>query len=231
MADCPRNKDLRESTAVLDRLAAGAVDTLEFCSLWQRAGGALYRRAGGAKHDGAWAEGVLTRAEIEERLVDADTAKRMAITPLLDGGLTDTGVNLRVGFSVVHLAGNFATAGEPDLTIADSGRMSLPRLWRAAARVPLGERFVVQPGATVVIATLEWVLLPWDCLGQVITRPSYGRLGLITPAATAVRPGVMEPIALEVVNVGVSAISLTPGVSLAHLVVTSGDTCGADKPV
>lgn len=43
-----------------------------------------------------------------------------------------------------------------------------------------GDVFHLHPGQLVLAATLEYLVMPPDLAAQVITRSSYGRLGLIS---------------------------------------------------
>jgi deoxycytidine triphosphate deaminase len=72
----------------------------------------------------------------------------------------------------------------------------------------------------VLAATLEYVVLPGDLGAQVITRSSYGRLGLITATAIQIHPLFRGCLTLELVNLGALPISLYPGERVAQLVLS-----------
>ncbi len=82
-----------------------------------------------------------------------------------------------------------------------------------------GERFILHPGELVLAATLEYIVTPQDVVAQVITRSSYGRLGLITATAVQVQPGSRGCITLELVNHGDTPIALSPGARVAQLML------------
>jgi len=80
----------------------------------------------------------------------------------------------------------------------------------------------------VLAATLEYVVLPYDLAAQVVTRSSYGRIGLITATAVQVQPGSHGCITLELVNHSDTPIRLMPGARIAQLVLFT--VSGAQQP-
>jgi deoxycytidine triphosphate deaminase len=83
-----------------------------------------------------------------------------------------------------------------------------------------GEKFVLHPNEVVLAATLEYIVLPGDLSAQVITRSSFGRLGLLSATAVQIHPHFHGCLTLELVNLGVVPVELTPGERVAQLVVT-----------
>jgi deoxycytidine triphosphate deaminase len=81
------------------------------------------------------------------------------------------------------------------------------------------ETFVLHPQEVVLGATLEYVVLPADLAGQVVTRSSYGRLGLLSATAVQIHPRFHGCLTLELVNLSTIPITLTPGERIAQLVL------------
>ena len=82
-----------------------------------------------------------------------------------------------------------------------------------------GERFILHPQELVLASTLEYIVLPDNVAAQVLTRSSYGRLGLLTATAVQVQPGSRGCITLELVNQGETPIELSPAARVAQLML------------
>jgi dCTP deaminase len=91
--------------------------------------------------------------------------------------------------------------------------------------IPLGERFVMSPGSTVLAVTLEYVYLPSDLAGLLYPRSALQRFGLSVGIGT-IDPGFQGKLTLFLSNVGTSSIALYPGLRVTRLclVVLSGAT-------
>jgi deoxycytidine triphosphate deaminase len=84
-----------------------------------------------------------------------------------------------------------------------------------------GEPFTLHPQEMALAATLEYLVLPRDVGAQVVTRSSYGRLGLITATAVQVHPNFHGCLTLELLNLGQVPLQLTPGERVGQLVFTA----------
>jgi deoxycytidine triphosphate deaminase len=81
------------------------------------------------------------------------------------------------------------------------------------------EKLVLHPQQLVLGATLEYLSFP-DCIGgYVLSRSSWGRLGLIIATATFVNPGFKGCLTLELLNLGEVPLVLYPGIRVAQLVL------------
>ena len=89
--------------------------------------------------------------------------------------------------------------------------------------IPWGSQLVLHPGELVLAATLEYVVLPDDLVAQVVTRSSYGRLGLVTATAVQVQPHFHGCLTLELLNLGMVPLALTPGERVAQLLFQTID--------
>lgn len=207
----------------LDSLASKAIDSIELARLWGPSGGAI------APNDATLAEieegaslpdlpGVLSGRLIAKRLRDVDpdsAAGRITVTPLFEHAVHSAGIDLRLGPDFIVFR-HSATAAFDPLNRAQDPRMLQERVHKA-----WGERFILHPGELVLASTLEYIVLPEDVAAHVVTRSSYGRLGLLTATAVQVQPGSRGCITLELVNHAQTPISLAPGARVAQLMLFS----------
>jgi dCTP deaminase len=87
--------------------------------------------------------------------------------------------------------------------------------------VAFGEGLWLHPQQFALGATLEFVRLPPTLGAYVLSRSSWGRLGLLVATAVMVQPRFTGVLTLELVNAGDSPIKLYPGVKIAQLAVHS----------
>ncbi len=136
---------------------------------------------------------VLTESELHRR---REVVKDLTITPLLERRQIGEGsINLRLGT-------NFIITRVADLSAFRPDEFGEDRIRRYQERVTkmFGEEFVVHPGRLVLAATLEYIALPKDCAALVLSRSSYGRLGLIVATAVYVHPCWKGCLTLELSN-------------------------------
>ena len=159
---------------------------------------------------------MLVNEQIVARLDEKDPSRRLVITPILDRDrqIGPASVDLRLGSEFLEVPRQSHAYIDP--VSADAQR---PMAAGAELKtyVPLGAGFVLHPGQFVLGSTLEFVSLPSDLGGQVLSRSSWGRLGLLVATAVAVQPGFRGALTLELVNAGSVPIMLRPGIMLAQL--------------
>ena len=88
--------------------------------------------------------------------------------------------------------------------------------------VPMGQSIALHPGQLILGCSLEFVRLPSDIGGQVLSRSSWGRVGLVVATAVTMQPGWAGMITLELANLGNLPITLYPGLRVAQLVLWQG---------
>jgi dCTP deaminase len=158
----------------------------------------------------------LVREDIIARLAEDDVAKRLVVTPLLDRDrqLGPGSVDLRLGTEFLEVPRqNYSHMDPFKETAAQAARHAEDRRFF----VPLGDPFVLHPGQFVLGSTLEFLVMPNDLVWQVLSRSSWGRLGLLVATAVAVQPGFKGALTLELVNAGAVPITLRPGLRVAQL--------------
>ncbi len=214
----PHQKRLR-----IDSLASKAIDSIELSRLWGPERGVislddqmLAQAAADIPSGSDASPGALSRSAIADRLLadrDDRASERLVVTPLFADSVHNAGVDLRLGPDFIVFR-HSAIGGFDPLDTSQDPRMLQQRVHKA-----WGERFILHPGELVLAATLEYIVTPQDVVAQVITRSSYGRLGLITATAVQVQPGSRGCITLELVNHGDTPIALSPGARIAQLLL------------
>ncbi len=214
----PHQKRLR-----IDSLASKAIDSIELARLWGPDRGVIsvddQTLTQAAAYIPAGADtpvGALSRSAIADRLRAnrEDRAKqRLVVSPLFADSLQDAGVDLRLGPDFIVFLHSAIGGFDPLDTHQD------PRMLQERVHKAWGERFMLHPGELVLASTLEYIVTPQDVVAQVVTRSSYGRLGLITATAVQVQPGSRGCITLELVNHGDTPIALSPGARIAQLLL------------
>jgi len=164
---------------------------------------------------------VLTKQEIRERLL-----KDLVISPLLEPDLQikDASVDIRLGTS-------FIVNKRPQLSYIDPKELDASRIrkFQQTEFVPFGEKFFLHPGHLVLGSTFEFMYLPKDLAGFVLSRSCYGRIGLLVATATFVHPGWQGCLTLELENLGEVPIALRPGSRVGQLVLIKA-TAMAEVP-
>lgn len=160
---------------------------------------------------------VLARNEIIQRL-DSKSPNRLVVTPLLDRHhqIQPTGIDVRLGSAFIRPNRPRFTAIDP---VQEILRDQSTDHFHEYIYVPLGQKFVIHPGQTVLGCTLEYIAMPNDLMAQIVGRSSWGRLGLIITTAPTLIPGSKNAPTLELVNDGTAPIALYPGLRIGHLML------------
>jgi len=97
--------------------------------------------------------------------------------------------------------------------------------------VPYGSYLVVPAHHTVLGSTLEYIKLPSDVSGQILTKSSWARTFITIETAPWIHPLYRGCLTLEITNVSNTPIVLYPGITVAQLVLlrTMRDTVDDDK--
>lgn len=84
-----------------------------------------------------------------------------------------------------------------------------------------GEEFILHPGDFILGTTAEHVEIPADLVAKVEGRSSLGRLAIIVHATAGfIDPGYQGQVTLEMSNLGVAPVALTPGMRVGQLAFT-----------
>jgi dCTP deaminase len=159
---------------------------------------------------------VLSRADIETRMaMEPTAAKSIVITPLLRQkyAFDSDSVDLRLGCHFL-----LPRAWEqPYFCPGETPSSSL----HLEAHVPLGKYIVVPAHQTVLGATLEFVKLPTDVSGEILTKSSVARTFIVVETAPWIHPGYRGCLTLEIANVSNTPVLLYPGRFIGQLVLMS----------
>jgi dCTP deaminase len=102
------------------------------------------------------------------------------------------------------------------------------KLGHHRVHIPLGRYLVVPAHETVLGATMEFIKLPYDVSGQILTKSSVARMFVVIETAPWIHPGYRGCLTLEIANVSNTPLLLYPGRLVAQLILF--DVSGA-KPL
>jgi deoxycytidine triphosphate deaminase len=211
---------------VLDALVGKAIDTLDFVTMWRQASRGPTvgpKKDVNDKPNVAPTGGVLPSTEVLRRLHACrdvplgHVAHPLVVTPMLDKAGAGTGLDVRLSRTFI----TFKRSSTASFDVLDERQD--PREIQEVVEKDWGGSFILHPGELVLAATLEYLVLPGNLTAQVITRSSYGRLGLLSATAVQVHPHFKGCLTLELVNLGQMPLTLTPGQRVAQLVFSSVD--------
>lgn len=137
----------------------------------------------------------------------------LVITPLLDKEniFEDDSVDLRLGCY-------FLLPKTQDQPFFSPDRSSATAL-HIRVHVPLGRYLVVPAHQTVLGATLEFIKLPTNVSGQVLTKSSVARTFIVVETAPWIHPQYRGCLTLEIANVSNTPVLLYPGRRICQLVL------------
>ena len=163
---------------------------------------------------------ILSKDEIENYLNHDDPEKRLVITPILDAEkqISPCTIDLRLGttFKV-----DMRTR-EPYIDPMHPVR-PIDTFFDHTYR-HFGEKFLVYPGQLIIASTFEYLRMPQELFGLLVTRSSWNRLGL--SISSIVQPGYGGVLTLELLNSSSNPIALYPGLRFVQLLLfpTQGQT-------
>jgi dCTP deaminase len=158
--------------------------------------------------------GVFARREIEDRLgLPAHDPKGLVITPLLDRkqALDLDSVDVRLGTYFLLPRSLPEAYFSPDRNTATSLHIKV--------HVPLGQYLVVPAHQTVLGSTLEFIKLPCDASGEVLTKSSIARTFIVVETAPWIHPEYRGCLTLEIANVSNTPVLLYPGRPIGQLIL------------
>jgi dCTP deaminase len=159
---------------------------------------------------------VLDEAGLRAMIKERDYGKKLVVTPLLSEKQIGPGsIDIRLGASIIIPRRTFVAT--QDVTDPDRIRQVEKRLYDRV-RLKYHSPFILHPNQLILAVTLEYVSMPATVSGQVTSRSSWGRLGLIIATAAIVQPGFKGCLTLELANLSDSPITLYPGLLVGQLV-------------
>src|SRR5271166_1213219 len=157
---------------------------------------------------------VLSKRAISSRLaLEVHDPRSLVVTPLLARGeaFDDDSLDLRLG-SYFLLP---RVPGFPFYCPDERSSFS----FHTRVHVPLGDFLVVPAHQTVLGATLEFLKLPCDVAGEILTKSSVARTFTVIETAPWIHPNYRGCLTLEIANVSNTAILLYPGRKIGQMVL------------
>lgn len=147
-----------------------------------------------------------------------DLGKRLVVSPLLDDAqVGEASIDLRLGTEFLTLRRTLRPGID---VLAEDADAQVNSLYERIV-VPFGDGLWLHPQQFALGSTFEFIRLPPSMGAYVLSRSSWGRLGLLVATAIMVQPGFSGSLTLELVNAGDSPIKLYPGLPVAQLAVHS----------
>lgn len=157
---------------------------------------------------------VLTKDELNERLNLEDPNRGIYLKPILDTNqIGDGSVNIRLGT-------HFLVPKASDLSHIKPQEMDAKyvREFQSLVVKTFGESFILHPHHLVLGVMFEFLALPKDISAVVVSRSSFGRVGLVVATAIYVHPLWKGCLTLELANYGEIPLELPCGAPIAQLV-------------
>jgi len=161
---------------------------------------------------------LLSSVEIRKRL-DEESNRKLVITPILDPDeqIHEGSVDVRLGTTFILTQKTEFPMMDPSAHVEELKEKIQRYQFRVSKR--FHEEFILHPQQLVLGSTLEYLSFPSGVGGYVLSRSSWGRLGLIIATATFVNPGFKGCLTLELLNLGEVPLVLYPGIRVAQLVL------------
>ena len=162
---------------------------------------------------------VLSKREIIRRLdLDPWDPKGLVVTPLLDEkSVFDTdSIDLRLGTQ--FLLPRLASSREAHLSRGETSSSAYVVL-----NVPLSRYLVIPAHQTVLGATLEFIKLPHDVAGEILTKSSLARTFTLIETAPWIHPYYRGCLTLEIANVSNTPLLLYPGTRIGQMVLLKAE--------
>lgn len=163
---------------------------------------------------------VLARNEIEARLAKPiNDPESIVITPLLDCKFDHDAVDLRLGcyFRLPAIASidcirPYGTSGQKK-GIVDHYSELIHKPYGAEEST-----LILQPHHAVLASTLEYIKMPGDVSGEILTKSSWARIFINIASAPWIHPFYRGSLTLEITNHGNVPVELPVGKKIAQLV-------------
>lgn len=156
---------------------------------------------------------ILSALEIRKRRkIDIRDPRSLVITPCLTEDVFDSdSVDLRLGcyFLLPQVP------PRPFITLDSEGSKSA----HFRVHIPWGKYLVVPAHQTVLGATLEFIKVPVDLSGQILTKSSIARTFVLIETAPWIHPSYRGCLTLEIANVSNTPLLLHPGVPIGQLIL------------
>jgi len=155
--------------------------------------------------------GVLTKKDIEDRLEKQIFEPSSLIITPYPKGIDSDSIDLGLGNHFFVPRGHRTPCFVPGLTN--------PLHLYSEQYIPMGYYLVLPAHHTVLGSTLEYIKLPSDVSGEILTKSSWARTFITIETAPWIHPLYRGCLTLEIANVSNTPVVLYPGVKIAQLVL------------
>jgi dCTP deaminase len=162
---------------------------------------------------------VLSKKTIRERLrLPGWKPESLVITPML-------GSNCALDYDAVdlRLGSYFLIPQSPPAPFLDPNKPQSAKHSHLKVHKPFGSYLVIPAHQTVLGSTLEFIKLPNDVSGQILTKSSVARTFLVIETAPWIHPLYRGCLTLEIANVSNTPQVLYPGFPIGQLILLSDD--------
>jgi dCTP deaminase len=159
---------------------------------------------------------VLTKKVILSELEKGKHGKGLIITPLEEGQIGASSVDLHLGNEFII----FRKASLPSVDIKKVEELSKNiHKYQEKVRLSISDKFILHPNQLVLGTTQEYIALPSDITAIICGRSTWGRTGLMIATATQIAPIFKGCVTLELVNEGEIPLVLYTGLRVAQLLL------------
>jgi dCTP deaminase len=147
----------------------------------------------------------------------ANRKDRLIVTPILD---IEEQIDDSSAAIDIRLGTKFIVPQRAHVTHIDVGIENFLEKYTESVEivnVPYGEYLTLHPGHFVLGNSLEYFRFPSNLAGYVVSRSSWGRMGLVVATAIGIHPGFFGVLCLELSNSAEVPITLYPGLSIAQV--------------
>jgi len=153
-------------------------------------------------------------------LSDVDLLQRLKDGSLVVNPIEDLDTQVQPASIDMRLGNNFITFNRTNITCIHPNNEEEIEKYTEEKTISDDEEFILHPGDFILAETEEWVEIPNDLVASVEGRSSIGRLAIVVHATAGwIDSGFRGRITLELSNLGVAPVALTPGMRVAQLVV------------
>lgn len=161
---------------------------------------------------------VLSRISMQLRMrLPISDPRCFVVTPLVkrDQAFDEDAIDLRLG-------SHFLLPQQPPEPYNEPNSKSRVR-GHQRIHIPLGACLVVPAHQTVLGCTLEFIKLPFDVAGEILTKSSVARTFIVIETAPWIHPYYRGCLTLEIANVSNTPLLLYPGRPIGQLVLMDVD--------
>ena len=163
-------------------------------------------------------------------LSDADILRRLEEGDLVVDPLDDPDIQIQPASVDLRLGREFLEFQRTNIPCIHPNSEQEVEEYVDETIVEQGGEFILHPGDFVLGTTHERVEIPPDLIANVEGRSSLGRLAVVVHATAGLcDPGFRGKITLELSNLGMAPVALTPGMRISQLTFTEL-TSPAERP-